>query len=695
MAKVVQYLCPPMKKPKRFTVTAALPYANGPLHIGHVAGCYLPADTYVRYLRSLGHDVFFVCGSDEHGVPITIKAQKQGVSPQAVVDQFHFQMKKAFTDFDIQFDFYGRTSSTDHHKFTADFFLTLYNNNQFIEEETDQYYDEHAKKFLADRYIIGTCPHCQNPDAYGDQCEKCGRSLDPSDLINPKSALTQTIPIKKKTKNWDLPLDRLQKTFLDDYIKSHQADWKPNVFGQCRSWLQEGLRPRAMTRDLDWGVKVPIEGVEGKVLYVWFDAPLGYISNTMTFFKSIGKPDEWLKYWKKDEQVDQQLIHFIGKDNIVFHCLIFPAMLHAWNKASSSQTPFLIPTQVPANEFLNLEGKKLSTSRNWAVWLHEYLEDFPGRTDELRYYLTSIAPDTKDSDFTWIGFQLAVNSELVSILGNYINRVWVLFHKYYQGIVPETTAPMSPDLMIHENEVGNFHQFMENYRFREALQWLMERFRQGNKYLAETQPWHLIKSNPEAAASVLVKNLRYLHQLLPFIKALLPRTHQKIWAMMGLYEGEEIQVGHVLCPPDLLFQPISEEEIQKAQGRLFSNDERKITDTTTAQPQVKPMINYDDFVKLDLRLVTIISAIQVEGTDKLIKLEINTGTKVEIVVSGVAHQMKPEDLIGKQVLWLENLEPRKIRGILSKGMILMASDEQDNLSLLLPEQKMPNGAIVK
>lgn len=683
-----------MDSPDIYTITAALPYANGPLHIGHIAGCYLPADIYARYLRSIGKDVLFVCGSDEHGVPITIKAKKEGISPQDVVNRYHTLMNEAFQEFGISFDIYGRTSSPSHHQFSADFFHELHKSNVFIEEETEQLYDPEAKQFLADRYILGACPNCQNSDAYGDQCEKCGRSLDPTDLINPRSALTGAKPILKATKNWSLPLDQIQAEFLNAYVQSHEKDWKSNVYGQCKSWLQEGLRPRAMTRDLDWGVKVPIEGQDGKVLYVWFDAPLGYISATKEYFENQENPYQWERYWKKDEGLKQHLLHFIGKDNIVFHCLIFPAMLHAYNSTHKDAAPWLIAEQIPANEFLNLEGQKISTSRQWAVWLHEYLEDFQNRQDELRYYLNSIAPDTKDSDFTWAGYQLAVNSELVAILGNFVNRVWVLIHKFNEGKVPLVDKSSSP-LIVGSQKMEEYHQFMMTFRFRDAQSLMMDLFRAGNKYLADTEPWHLVKTNPEEANRVLGYCLNYIADLLPIMDSILPFTALKIKTLFGEANPEDIQTDSKLSAPKHLFTPIQDEEIAKAQSKLKQEKTQNLIKESIPALNTQPSeINFEDFTKLELKVVEIIEAEKVEGTDKLMKILIDTGNGKETVVSGIAHQMAASDIVGKQVLWLSNLQPRKIKGILSKGMLLMASGAEGKLRLMIPEAKVESGSKV-
>jgi methionyl-tRNA synthetase len=676
---------------KRTLVTAALPYANGPVHIGHLAGCYLPADIYVRYLRSNGQDVKFICGSDEHGVPITIKAKKEGITPQQVVDKYHQIMKDAFAGFGISFDIYSRTSNAIHHQTASDFFKTLYDKNGFTEQVTEQYFDEEAKQFLADRYITGECPKCHNPGAYGDQCEKCGTSLSPTDLINPKSSLSGSKPVLKATKNWFLPLDTLQPK-IKAYIDAH-SNWKPNVYGQCKSWLEsgDGLQPRAMTRDLDWGVKVPVEGADGKVLYVWFDAPIGYISATRELL-----PDTWEKYWKDKES---RLIHFIGKDNIVFHCIIFPAMLMEHGE-------FVLADNVPANEFLNLEGDKISTSRNWAVWLHEYLEDFKGQQDVLRYTLCSNAPETKDNDFTWKDFQLKNNSELVAILGNFINRTVVLTHKYYNGKVPATEKYSKEDLLVLE-ELAKFPTKisapLEQFKFREAVSELMNLARLGNKYLAETEPWKLIKTDAERVKTIMNIALQISTNLGILCEPFLPYTSQKLFGILNLgklnwssaSQTNNLAQGHTIGKEELLFSKIEDEQIQQQLSKL--EESKKLNTSESVVPAAKPETTFDEFSKMDIRSGTILEAERVPKTDKLLKLKIDTGLDVRTVVSGIAEWYKPEDIIGQQVSMLVNLAPRKIKGIESMGMILMAENSKGELSFVIPSkgEAINNGAIIK
>lgn len=674
-----------MNNPKRYTVTAALPYANGPVHIGHIAGCYLPADIYVRYLRLHRRDVIFVCGSDEHGVPITIKAKKEGISPQEVVDKYHQLMGNAFKDFGISFDIYHRTSDALHHQTAADFFRVLYDKGVFQEETTEQYYDEEAQQFLADRYITGTCPKCSNPDAYGDQCEKCGTSLSPTELINPKSVLSGAAPVLKATKNWFLPLDQMQ-AMLEQYIESHKEDWKSNVYGQCKSWLNQGLQPRAMTRDLDWGVKVPLEGADGKVLYVWFDAPIGYISATKAL-----RPDDWKRYWTDKET---RLIHFIGKDNIVFHSIIFPAMLAAHGD-------FILPDNVPANEFLNLEGDKISTSRNWAVWLHEYLLDFPGKRDELRYVLTSIAPETSDSEFTWKDYQARVNNELVAILGNFVNRVVVLMHKYYQGKVECNGKLEIKNASLHE-AIGTTYDtladLVEKFKFRHAQFEVMDLARFGNKFLTDFEPWKLIKTDPEKTKEVLHDCLQLIAHLGTCLQPFLPHTASKIFQMLNLPERIDwdepmvFENGHQLGEATLLFQKIEDEAIQQQIDKLHQS--RKSTTVLNIAP-LKEACTFDDFSKLDIRVATILEAVKVPKADKLLQLKLDTGVDQRTVVSGIAEFFKPEEIIGRQVCLLANLEPRKIRGIESQGMILMAEDQQGQLHFVAPERLINSGAGVR
>ena len=664
---------------KRHTVTAALPYANGPVHIGHLAGCYLPADIYVRYLRLKGEDVKFICGSDEHGVPITIKAKKEGITPQQVVDKYHKLMGDAFAGFGISFDVYSRTSSKVHHETASEFFKTLYDKGVFKEEITEQYFDEKANQFLADRYIVGTCPKCANENAYGDQCEKCGSTLNATDLINPKSTLSGEKPVLKKTKNWFLPLDTMQPQ-IEAYIDSHK-EWKSNVFGQCKSWLNAGLQPRAMTRDLDWGVKVPVESAEGKVLYVWFDAPIGYISATKELFGS----DDWKKYWKDKET---KLVHFIGKDNIVFHCIIFPAMLMA-------EGSYILPENVPANEFLNLEGDKISTSRNWAVWLHEYLLEFKDKQDTLRYSLCANAPETKDNDFTWKDFQAKNNNELVAILGNFINRTLVLTHKYYNGKVPVAVEYTKGDILLLE-EISKFPDkigaSIEAYRFREALAELMNLARLGNKYLADNEPWILIKTDEKRVQTIMNLSLQIAANLSVLMEPFLPFSSKRLNTMLNLNQGlkwndgkrtDLLLSGHQINEASLLFEKVEEDAIITQVQKLADSKKANETANKTIEPS-KAETSFDDFSKMDIRVGTILEAERVPKTDKLLKLLIDTGIDTRTVVSGIAGSYKPEDVIGQQVSVLVNLAPRKIKGIESQGMILMAENSAGELSFVAP-----------
>lgn len=657
-----------------------MPYANGPLHIGHIAGAYLPADIYARYRRLKGDEILFICGSDEHGVPITIKAKNEGISPQMVVDKYHSLMEKAFREFGISFDIYSRTSKPLHHKTAQEIFKNIYEKGGFIEQVTEQYFDQEVMQFLADRYIEGTCPKCGNEKAYGDQCEKCGTSLSPIDLINPKSKLSGSPPILKETKNWFLPLDKYEKEMWDFIVTKHQNDWKANVIGQCKSWLNQGLQPRAMTRDLDWGVKVPIDNSEGKVLYVWFDAPIGYISATKDYFNKLPNSpgNEWEKFWKKQDNPENnsKLIHFIGKDNIVFHCIIFPITLLA-------EGSYILPENVPANEFLNLEGDKISTSRNWAVWLHEYLEDFPQKEDELRYVLTSIAPETKDSEFTWKDYQARINNELVSILGNFVNRVMVLTHKYYQGKVPNSGNWNEADFNLL-NQLNAYYKeielLIESYKFRDAQNLLMDVCRLGNKYLTENEPWKTINSDPERTSTVLNVSLQFTFWLGSLMEPFLPNSQKKINDLLNgptnkIYSGDfsytPLPIGHSLKPSKILFQPISDEAIQEQLAKL---EKLKITPPITFENQ-KPEISYEDFTKLDLRIGSILAAEKVPNTEKLLKLTVDLGFEKRTIVSGIANFHNPTDIIGQQVIVVINLTPRKIKGIESKGMILMAEDE--------------------
>lgn len=671
--------------PKRYLVTAALPYANGPLHIGHIAGCYLPADIFVRFLRLDGKDVKFICGSDEHGMAITMRAKKENTSPKEIVDKYDTLMKNAFAEFGIAFDIYSRTSKQIHHKTAQEFFLDLYNKGVFTEKISEQYYDEEAKQFLADRYIKGICPKCGYPEAYGDQCEKCGSSLNPVDLINPISTLTGKRPSLRKTKNWYLPLENFQDR-LGGFIKGKQDSWKPNVYGQCVSWLNEGLQSRAMTRDLDWGIKVPLKDAEGKVLYVWFDAPIGYISATKELL-----PNQWEEYWKNEETA---LIHFIGKDNIVFHCLIFPAMLMAHGD-------YIIPTNVPANEFLNLEGRKISTSKNWAVWLHEYLQDFPNKQDELRYVLTSIAPETSDSEFTWKDFQSRVNNELVAIMGNFVNRVITLINKYYEAVVPNIEIETNTEL---ETEIAKAYQksreLTMNYSFRQGLSSIMDLARFGNRFITIREPWKKIKSDQDAVKKDLVECLIITAHLGKLLMAYLPHTSQKILSMLNLKHEDinenEIMIkfgnNHTVAEPSLLFQKIEDAEIDKQITKLM-NTENSNTVTLSSNNQISE-VTFDEFSKMDLKTATITAAERVPNTDKLLKLSIDLGYEQRTIVSGIAEHYTPEDVVGKTVLIIANLAARKIKGIESKGMILMA-EENGKLSFMTPDKPMGGGAIIK
>ena len=677
-----------MKKFKRHLVTSALPYANGPIHIGHLAGVYIPSDIYTRYLRIKGEDVISVCGSDEHGVPITLKARNEGITPQQVVDRFHNLNKKAFEDFGIAFDIYSRTSNKIHYETASDFFLKLYNNNEFLEKTTSQYYDEEAGCFLADRYITGTCPYCANENAYGDQCEKCGSSLSPTELINPRSMVSGGMPVMKETLHWYLPLDKYEP-WLRKWILEDHKEWKTNVYGQCKSWLDQGLLPRAVSRDLDWGVPVPVKGGEGKVLYVWFDAPIGYISATKEL-----TPD-WEKYWKDPET---RMIHFIGKDNIVFHCIIFPSML----KAEGS---FILPENVPANEFLNLESDKISTSRNWAVWLHEYLEDFPQKQDVLRYTLCANAPETKDNDFTWKDFQARNNNELVAILGNFVNRTLILTNDYFSGEVPDPGIKNDNDnevlaeiLKIKKNVESN----LDNFRFREALKEAMNLARLGNKYLADTEPWKIIKNDVKRVGTILNIALQITANLTIVLEPFLPFSMEKLRGWLN-YNGVKwddagrtdlIKAGHLINKPELLFDKIEDDAINRQVEKLM----RTKTDNEVTEIQVIPQkdpVSFDDFTMLDIRTATILEAEKVPKTNKLLKLKIDCGIDIRTIVSGIAEYFDPESLPGKQISIIANLEPRKIKGIESKGMILMAEDSEGKLVIITPEEKIGNGSIIK
>ena len=674
---------------KRTTVTTALPYANGPVHIGHLAGVYVPADIYVRYLRLKHQEVLFIGGSDEHGVPITLKAKNEGVTPQDIVDRYHGIIKKSFADFGISFDVYSRTTSATHKKVASDFFKTLYDKGAFIEKTTEQYFDVEANQFLADRYITGTCPHCKNERAYGDQCEACGTSLSPTDLINPKSAISGNEPILKSTKHWYLPLDQ-HENFLRKWILKDHKEWKSNVYGQCKSWLDMGLQPRAVSRDLNWGIPVPVEGAEGKVLYVWFDAPIGYISNTVELL-----PDSWEKWWKDPET---RLLHFIGKDNIVFHCIVFPAML----KAEGS---FILPENVPANEFLNLEGDKISTSRNWAVWLHEYLEAFPGKQDVLRYVLTANAPETKDNDFTWKDFQARNNNELVAVFGNFINRAVVLTHKYFDGKVPALDALTEYDQATIA-EFVSVQKAVENYldvfRFRDAQKEAMNLARIGNKYLADTEPWKLAKTDMNRVGTILNLSLQIAANLAIAFEPFLPFSAEKLRNMLSMksFEWDQLgrtdllETGQKLQEATLLFEKIEDETVQAQVQKLL--DTKKANELASWKPEaVKQNITFDQFAGMDIRVGTIVEASLVPKTGKLLKLSIQTGIDTRTVVSGIAEYFKPEEIIGKQVCVLMNLEPRSIRGIESQGMILMAEAADGKLAFVSPSNTINNGATVR
>ena len=677
----------------RYTITAALPYTNGPVHIGHLAGVYVPADIYARFLRLKGQDVAFVCGSDEHGVPITIKAKKEGVTPQEVVDKYHVIIKKSFEDFGISFDNYSRTSAKIHHDTASDFFKKLYDNDQFIEEVSEQLYDKEANQFLADRFVVGTCPKCGNDESYGDQCENCGTSHNATDLINPKSAITGNVPTTKQTKHWFLPLDKYESWLREWIVVGHKNDWKANVLGQVKSWLDDGLRPRAVTRDLDWGIPVPVKDAEGKVLYVWFDAPIGYISATKEWAEREGK--NWEDYWKKE---DTKLVHFIGKDNIVFHCIIFPAML----KAEGS---YILPENVPANEFLNLEGNKISTSRNWAVWLHEYLQDFPDKQDVLRYALTANAPETKDNDFTWKDFQIRNNSELVAIFGNFINRVVVLTQKYYEGQVPLAGKYSEVDEQTLE-KVKEFPSIISNsierYRFREGSQELMNLARLGNKYLADEEPWKVIKLDEERVKTVMFVALQIATALSVLCEPFLPFTSVKLKGILNADSNSwsDISEKEVLLDPshqigkvELLFAKVEDKEIQIQLDKLEATKVANEQENKVLEPQ-KDIIEFDDFTKLDIRIGTVIEAIKVPKTKKLLQLKVDVGLDVRTIVSGIAESFNPEDIIGKQVSVLVNLAPRKIRGVESQGMILMTDTQDGKLAFIEPERDVENGESV-
>ena len=712
----------------KITITAALPYANGPVHIGHLAGVYIPADIHARVQRLRGEEVLFICGSDEHGVPITLRARKEGVTSQDVVDRYHKIIGDSFRDLGISFDIYSRTSNQTHKDLSQAFFKNLYDKGAFREIRSEQYFDEQAGQFLADRYIVGTCPSCKNEGAYGDQCEKCGSTLSPTELLNPKSALSGTVPVMRETINWYLPLDEIQESFLNEWIGG-KSGWKSNVLGQCKSWLNEGLRPRAMTRDLEWGVPVPLEGADGKVLYVWFEAPIGYISATKEL-----RPDDWEQWWTEDSR----LIHFIGKDNIVFHCIIFPAMLHLRGDG------YVLPEQVPANEFLNLEGQKISTSRNWAVWLNEYLEEMPNRKDELRYVLTSIAPETKDSEFTWKDYQIRVNSELVGIMGNFANRVLVLMQKYYEGVMPTVeTIQEKYSLFDRAAVVGGKHPMVEEYivpvvkllgqyQFRDAQFKMMELARLGNKYLADHEPWKLIKTDVDGTAQVLSEAVQVLYNMAMLMEPFMPDASGRLLAQLQVnpdantrkdfwMAGEgvdgvwfELSAGHQLGSPGLLFQKIEDDVIEVQISKLLAagaanaaavlaesasksnnsgiENDKNMNAAMEAVAETKPEVTYDDFAKLDLRVATVVACEKVEKADKLLKLTLAVGTETRTVVSGIALHFSPEEVVGKQVLLLANLAPRKMRGIESQGMILMAEDADGKLVFMSPSNAVASGS---
>ena len=675
------------KKFKRYLVTSALPYANGPVHIGHLAGVYIPSDIYTRYLRLRGEDVIHVCGSDEHGVPITIKAKKEGITPQQVVDRYHEIIKNAFAGLGIEFDIYSRTSSDMHTATASEFFRKMYDEGKFVEQTSEQYYDEEAKMFLADRYITGTCPKCGNERAYGDQCESCGSTLSPDELIEPHSTLSGSVPVKRATTHWYLPLNDYEQ-MLREWILDGHKEWKSNVYGQCKSWLDGGLQPRAVSRDLEWGIPVPVEGADGKVLYVWFDAPIGYISATKELTA------DWEKYWKSE---DTKLVHFIGKDNIVFHCIVFPSMLKAHGG-------YILPENVPSNEFLNLEGDKISTSRNWAVWLHEYLEQMPGKEDVLRYVLCANAPETKDNDFTWKDFQARNNNELVAVLGNFVNRALVLTQKYYGGVVPacgemseydkQTIAELST---IKESLEHN----IENYRFREALKDAMNFARIGNKYLADSEPWKLVKTDTERVKTILYIALQITANIATAIEPFMPFSAAKILSMLAvekfswdtLGSMELIAAGHTIGTPSLLFEKIEDDVIQQQLDRLEATKAANAAAEVKAEPQ-KEACTFDDFQKMDIRVSTILAAEKVAKTKKLLKLTVDTGIDQRTIVSGIAEHFTPEELVGQQVLVLVNLQPRELKGILSQGMILMAEDATGALRLVQPSEAVKAGSMV-
>ncbi len=677
------------KQFKRTTVTSALPYANGPVHIGHLAGVYVPADIYVRYLRLKGEDVLFIGGSDEHGVPITIRAKKEGITPQDVVDRYHGIIKKAFSDFGISFDIYSRTTSETHKKLASDFFRTLYDKGEFVEQTSEQYYDEEAKQFLADRYITGECPHCHNENAYGDQCESCGTSLNATDLINPKSAISGSKPVMKETKHWYLPLDK-HESWLRQWILEDHKEWRPNVYGQCKSWLDMGLHPRAVSRDLNWGVPVPVEGAEGKVLYVWFDAPIGYISNTKELL-----PDTWERWWKDE---DTRLVHFIGKDNIVFHCIVFPAML----KAEGS---YILPDNVPSNEFLNLEGDKISTSRNWAVWLHEYLEDFPGKQDVLRYVLTANAPETKDNDFTWKDFQARNNNELVAVYGNFVNRALVLTNKYFDGVIPamgELTDYDQQTIQEFADVKQEVERLLNIFKFRDAQKEAMNLARIGNKYLADTEPWKLAKTDMSRVETIMHISLQLVANLAIAFEPFLPFSSQTLreminmesfnWADLG--RTDLLPAGHKINKPSLLFEKIDDETIE-AQVQKLLDTKRANEEANYRAKEIRSNIEFDDFMKLDVRVGTVLECNKVPKANKLLQFLIDDGLEKRTIVSGIAQHYKPEELVGKQVCFVANLAPRELKGVVSEGMILSAENADGSLAVITPDREVKPGSEVK
>ena len=683
-----------MSAPKRYTITAALPYTNGPIHIGHLAGVYVPADIYARYLRLIGKDVAYISGSDEHGAAIPMRAKKEGVSPQVIIDKYHGIIKKSFLDFGISFDNYSRTSSKIHHETASDFFTKMYNDGEFIEEVSAQLYDAEANQFLADRFVVGTCPKCGFEESYGDQCESCGTSHNATDLINPKSAITGNVPTVKETKHWFLPLDKHEDFLRKWILEGHKKDWKPNVYGQVKSWVEDGLRPRAVTRDLDWGIPVPLEGADGKVLYVWFDAPIGYISSTKEWAAREGK--NWEDYWKKE---DTKMVHFIGKDNIVFHCIIFPSMLKAHGD-------YILPDNVPANEFLNLEGNKLSTSKNWAVWLHEYLEEFPNQQDVLRYTLTANAPESKDNDFTWKDFQAKNNNELVAIFGNFINRVVVLTNKYYNGIVPEPNdfSEIDEDVLAAIKEIPlTIGKSIERYRFREASQELMNLARLGNKYLADEEPWKVIKLDEERVKTIMYVALQISAALAVVSEPFLPFSATKLKNILNISASlswEDVTENTVLLPAthqinkaELLFSKIEDKEIEAQVEKLAATKIANEQENKVTAPQ-KETIEFEDFTKLDIRVGTILEAEKVAKTKKLLKLKVDVGIDIRTIVSGIAESFSPEEIIGLQVSVLVNLAPRKIRGVESQGMILMTDTPDGKLAFVAPTKEVKNGQAV-